>query len=351
MEWIQSIWSVRWAAGLIVAGGSLLGAWISQFLLLGILRRVASRTATQLDDKVLELLKRPIFYTLLLLGFDRAVHTWGPSQAISDTARAVFFTIAIAFWSITLMRLSRTVLQIMADRPRPGGIVQSQTLPLFEIVIKTGVLAAAIYFAMVAWHVDVGAWLASAGVVGVAAGFAAQDSLANYFAGVFIIADAPYKLKDVITLDDGTRGTVIDIGLRSTRIHTQDGVEINIPNSILGSMKIENRSAGPSIEERVAIEVGVAYGSDIEKVAELLKKTAVEVENVLAKPPPEVYFKSFGASSLDLDVKVWIRPPFFEQVRHDLHLKIYDALNQAEIEIPFPQRDLHVKEIPPTFGV
>jgi len=351
VDWVQPILENRWAAGLLVAAGSLLGAWLAQLVLMATLRRVVSHTETDLDDKVLALLKRPIFYTMLLIGFDRAIHVLGPSPMVSGTARAAFISLGIAFWSLTLMRLSRTVLKQMAKQPRPGGLIRNQTLPLFEIVIKTTVLAAAIYFAMVAWDVDVGAWLASAGVLGVAAGFAAQDSLANYFAGVFIIADAPYKLRDVITLDDGTRGTVIDIGLRSTRIHTRDGVEINIPNSILGGMKIENRSAGPSVEERCAIEVGVAYGSDIEQVTKILLVTARRVKHVLSKPAPEIYFKAFGASSLDLDVKVWIRPAHFEQVRHDLHVAIYDALNEANIEIPFPQQDLHVKEVPPSIGV
>jgi len=350
-EWATDVWRIGWASALIVAVGSILVAWIVEVAIIGILRRIASRTASDLDDKVLELLKRPIYVSVLLFGFDWSLHRLGPHDNVARLGRAALVTVAIAFWTVALMRLSRVVLRAASQRKRVSGILQAQTLPLFDILVKTGVMAAAIYMTMVAWHINVGAWLASAGVVGVAVGLAAQDSLANYFAGVFIIADAPYKLHDIITLSDGTRGRVTDIGLRSTRIHTKDGVEINIPNSVLGSMQIENRSAGPGVEERISVEVGVAYGSDMAAVIEVLRETAKRVDNVHADREPEIYFKAFGASSLDLDVKVWIRPIHFEQVRHDLHSKIYDALNEAGIEIPFPQQDVHVKEIPAAAGV
>lgn len=348
VEWLDALWSYHWAAALIVAVGSVLAAWIFEVAIVGLLRRLASRTETELDDKVLDLLKRPIYFSLLMVGLDRAIRLYDPQgEWVEDVSRSGFYSIAIVLWTIALVRVSGLLLKVLAKRKKPGALMQARTLPLFDILSKSGIIAAAIYLTMGAWHINVGAWLASAGIVGVAVGLAAQDSLSNYFAGVFIIADAPYKLHDVITLDDGTRGRVIDIGLRSTRIHTRDGVEINVPNSILGTMKIENRSGGPALEERIAVEVGVAYGSDVEKVEEILRGAAQATENLVRGREIEVYFKSFGASSLDFDVKVWIHPQYFETVRHELHVRIYEALNEAEIEIPFPQTDLHVKELPP----
>jgi len=347
METLQEIWAVGWAAALIVAIGSFVAAWVFERVILSVLSGLASRTQTTLDDVVIEQLRRPVYVSLLMIGFDWSVRRWNPpGDTVEHVSRAVFYTVAIVLWGVALHRLSGVTLKEVAKRSKNVGIVQDRTLPLFDIVARSTVLAGAIYLGMVAWHIDVGAWLASAGVLGIAAGFAAQDSLANYFAGIFIIADAPYKLHDVITLDDGTRGQVIDIGLRSTRIHTMDGVEINIPNSVLGNMKIENRSGGPAIEERISIEVGVAYGSDVDRVIETLSKTVAQVPHVLEARPPEVRFKSFGASSLDFDVKVWIHPDDFEDVRHELHVRIYKALAAEEIEIPFPQQDLYVKELP-----
>ncbi|MEZ4336168.1 MAG: mechanosensitive ion channel family protein [Sandaracinaceae bacterium] len=242
MDWLVRFFSHGWAAGLAMAIASLLGAWIVEVVVIGLARRFVARTKTDLDDKILEALRRPIYFSLLLLGLDYAVHLWGPSQVVVTTTRSISYTIAILVWSVALMRLSGTLLKERVRKPRPGGLLQTRTLPLFDILTKTGVLAAAIYLAMQAWHVDVGAWLASAGVVGVAVGLAAQDSLSNYFAGVFIIADAPYKLRDVITLDDGTRGTVTDIGLRFDP-HPHATVRSTSSNSILVD-EDRNRSGG-----------------------------------------------------------------------------------------------------------
>lgn len=347
MPQLQDIWDTHWAAALIVAAGSFAVAWLVEALILQVLRRAAARTKTELDDIAIELLRRPIYFSLLMVGIDWSVRLYDPpGELVEHVVRSSFFTVAIVIWAFALVRMTSVVLKSFARQPKPGAIMQARTLPLFDIVAKSSVLAAAIYLGMLAWHIDVGAWLASAGIVGVAVGLAAQDSLANYFAGVFIIADAPYKLHDVITLDDGTRGRVIDIGLRSTRIHTRDGVEINVPNSVLGSMKIENRSAGPGLEERIAVEVGVAYGSDVDEVIAVLERAAQKIPERVEDKSPEVYMKSFGASSLDFDVKVWIHPQHFEEVRSALFVQIYKALAEAKIEIPFPQTDLHVKELP-----
>ena len=347
MEILQQIWSYHWAASLIVGLGSFVVAWLVERIILGVLRRIAATTKTRLDDLVLDLLRRPIFFSLLFIGFDWSVRLLDPPGTITESmTRSVMYTLAIFLWSLALVRMSSLLLRALSKRKSQTGLMQPRTLPLFDILSKTGILAGAIYFIMEAWHINVGAWLASAGVVGVAVGLAAQDSLANYFAGVFIIADAPYKLNDTITLDDGTRGRVTDIGLRSTRIHTLDGVEINVPNSILGSMKIENRSGGPGVEERMAVDIGVAYGSDIDQVLEVLYAAVAPLPLLVKGREPLVLFKSFGASSLDFDVKVWAHPDHFEHVRHDMRVAIYKALAANAIEIPFPQTDLHVKELP-----
>lgn len=347
MEYLREIWSHHWAAALIVGLGSFFVAWLVERVIIGVLRRIASRTKTRLDDLLLDLLKRPLYFSLLFIGLDWSVRLLNPPGDITeDLTRSVMYTLAIFLWSVALVRMSGMLLRAMSKRQKPNALMQPRTLPLFDILSKTGILAAAIYFVMDAWHINVGAWLASAGVVGVAVGLAAQDSLANYFAGVFIIADAPYKLHDTITLDDGTRGRVTDIGLRSTRIHTLDGVEINVPNSILGQMKIENRSAGPNVEERVSVPIGVAYGSDVDQVVEVLHTAVKDLPYLIAGRAAEVYFVSFGASSLDFDVKVWIHSDNFEKVKHQVHIAIYKALADNQIEIPFPQTDLHVKELP-----
>ena len=119
--------------------------------------------------------------------------------------------------------------------------------------------------------------LAGAGVIGIAVGFAARDTLANLISGVSIVADAPYKLGDYIVLDTGERGVVSSLGIRSTRLMTRDDVEVSIPNAVIGSAKIINESGGPWEKYRIRIPVGVAYGSDTELAHRLMLETAREL--------------------------------------------------------------------------
>jgi small-conductance mechanosensitive channel len=221
-------------------------------------------------------------------------------------------------------------------------------LPLFETALKVILLALAVYFIFLAWNINVTAWVASAGIVGLALSFAAKDSLSNLFAGVSIAADAPYKTGDFIVLDSGERGQVTQIGLRSTRILTRDDVEITIPNGIIGNSKIVNEAGGPSARHRIRVAVGVAYGSDIDQVIEVLQRIAVTHDDVCNTPEPRVRLRGFGDSSLDFELLSWINQPVDRgRVVHELNCSVYKAFIEESIEIPFPQRDLHVRTMVP----
>ena len=152
---------------------------------------------------------------------------------------------------------------------------------------------------------------------------------------------------DFIILDSGERGVVTDIGLRSTRILTRDDVEITVPNGIIGNGKIINEAGGPPAQHRIRVAVGVAYGSDIDQVIEVLEKVGADNDSVLAAPAPRVRFRQFGDSSLDFELLGWIARPIDRgRVRHELNCAVYKALNENSIEIPYPQRDLHVRTMP-----
>ncbi len=141
-------------------------------------------------------------------------------------------------------------------------------------------------------------WLASAGVIGIAVGFAAKDTLANLFSGMFILADAPYKIGDYIVLDNGDRGLVRHIGLRSTKILTRDDVEVTIPNAIINNSKIINQSGGPEKRFRLRIAISVAYGTRIEDVRTATITIANSEELVLQTPSPKLRFCRFEASAI-----------------------------------------------------
>ncbi|MCC6873415.1 MAG: mechanosensitive ion channel family protein [Sandaracinaceae bacterium] len=345
--WLRYLDEHAWAGALAIALGSFLVAWLVEVVIIGLLARLAARTKTTVDDQVLGLLKQPVYLTVVLLGLNWSLAIVSRSTDLTRYGRASLQTVAIVIWSVALVRVGTILLRHFSALGKATSFFQPRTQPIFDIVLKTGVLGSAAYLALIAWDINVGAWLASAGIVGIAVGFAARDSLANYFAGLFILADAPYKLGDVIVLDDGTRGRVTDIGLRSTRILTRDDIEINIPNSILGNMKVVNASAGPSPAARLAVDVSVAYGSDVPEVCRALRECVAGAPHVSSAHAPIVYFVKMSDSGLQFILYAWVEDPgLFEIVRHELNTRAYDALRAAKIEIPFPKQDLYIKELP-----
>lgn len=309
--------------------------------------RLAKRTSSNLDNTFIELLHRPLFWTVLLTGTLAALHLLELSPAFNKIARATFGTVLIFLWSLFVLRTLRIILRRLSDRAEGHSLIRSQTLPLFDNLLLIIVLVVAIYFIFGSWGVDMTAWLASAGIAGIAIGFAAKDTLSNLFSGVFILADAPYKIGDYIVLDSGQRGMVTHIGIRSTRLLTRGDVEITIPNAIIGNSSIINESGGPYEKFRIRVAVGVAYGTDVDEVRGILMEIAEAEEGLCEEPEPRVRFRTFGESSLDFELLGWVEKPELRgRIIDSLNTTIYKRFNEEGIEIPYAKRDLYIKEMP-----
>jgi len=312
-------------------------------------RSLAGRTTTDLDDRLITELRRPAVVSVVLLGAWLALLNFALGEGPRDLAGSLLATSLLLVWTRTLLRLARTVLEFLSQREPRSILVEQRTMPLFEMIAKVLVLGSGAYGLMLAWDIDVTAWLASAGVLGIAVGFAAQETLSNMLAGVMIIADAPYKIGDYLVLDGTTRGRVTDIGLRSTRLLTEYNIEIVVPNSEMAGATITNESGGGSERSRIMVDAGVAYGSDVDKVRALLLDVARATPDVLSGQPgfePEVHFRAMGDSSLDFGLLVWIdRPELRLKVIDRLNTAIYKGLVAAGFEIPFPQRDVHLYDM------
>lgn len=334
----------------IIAAAFMIVGKIADWIISGIIGRIANKSVNEYDDRFVALVHRPVFLSFVLLGLALATRRMGISATPEFITIGVLKTIAIFVWFSTLSNLMKLLVEVFS-RTKDSKIAQTGMLSLLHNVMKIVVVALAGYFLFLAWNINVTAWLASAGIVGLALSFAAKDTLSNLFAGVSIIMDAPYKTGDFIILDSGERGVVTDIGLRSTRILTRDDVEITIPNGVIGNGKIINEAGGPSSQHRIRVAVGVAYGSDVDQVIEVLEEVAVENNDVLVTPAPRVRFRLFGESSLDFELLVWIARPIDRgRVKHELNCAVYKALNKYNIEIPFPQRVLHVRTMPELKG-
>ena len=184
-----------------------------------------------------------------------------------------------------------------------------------------------------------------AGALGVGIGFGLQNIVSNFVSGLIILGERPIQIGDRVDLGNDTVGKVMHIGARATHVLTNDNITIIVPNSEFITGRVTNWSIGdPKVRFRVP--VGVGYGSDPRLVEKLLLAVAAANPHVLIDPPPSVRFVEFGDSSLNFELRVWsidmvTRPG---ALRSELNFAIWDTFKEHGIEIPFPQRDLHVKE-------
>lgn len=312
-----------------------------------IVTQLTIRTKVTWDDKIIDLLTVPLFWTLFLFGLLMALIPLNLSKVMDEIAVSMVTTLLIIFWSVFILRLMAITLNVMSENALDHSIIRKQTKPLFQNLAYIVIFILAIYLVFTSWSIDMTAWLASAGIAGIAIGFAAKDTLANLFAGVFILADSPYKIGDYIVLDSGERGKVTHIGIRSTRLLTRGDVEITIPNAVMGNSRISNESGGPHVKYRLNVSVGVAYGSDVDQVRALLMEIAEKEKGVCDDPEPRVRFRTFGASSLDIDLLCWVETPEVRgRVLDSLNTTIYKRFNDENIEIPYSKQDVYIKEMP-----
>lgn len=232
----------------------------------------------------------------------------------------------------------RAITRILARTPLPPG---SQ----FGIarIFGYGFIALGLYLGLQFAGIDIGSLAILAGAVGVGLGFGLQNIVSNFISGIIILVERPINLGDRVEVG-GTAGDVVKISLRSTTVVTNDNISIIVPNSEFITSQVINWSHGdPKV--RLHIAFGVAYGSDVARLRELMPQIALQHPKVLPSPPPELFFRGFGESSLDFELGVWtsaltIRP---RKLISDLNYAIEAALNANGFEIPFPQRDLHVR--------
>ena len=336
-----------WLQALVVISATFILAMIFDRIIARALAKLARRTQFRFDNYLVEHLHRPVFLTLLLVGLALAVNLLQLGNPYEGFIFSVLESLGYLIWTFFLIRATRELLGAIATNEQSLPVVNPQTLPLFQNLVVIGIVVFAVYIIFSAWNVDMTAWLASAGIIGIAVGFAAKDTLANLFSGVFIMADAPYKIGDYVVLDSGERGEVTHIGIRSTRLMTRDDVEVTVPNSVMGNTKITNESGGPHEKYRIRVQVGVAYGSDIDLVRDVLMDIALANESVCEDPEPRVRFRRFGGSSLDFELLCWIDQPVLRgRVLDQLNCAVYKRFIEEKIEIPYSKHDLYIKQMP-----
>ena len=221
----------------------------------------------------------------------------------------------------------------------------SRGLPeLISSMVHYLLLLLVFFFAINAGNVELNKFTVLTGALGVGVGFGLQNIVNNFISGLILQFERPIHVGDVLDID-GTTGKVTRIGIRSSTVKTFQGAEVIIPNGNFISGKVINWTLSESLR-RVELPVGVAYGTDPKVVSKILDQAANAHESVLTSPPPAVYFKEFADSSLNFELQFWVmQESNGVKVKSEVALVVMELLDQAGIEIPFPQRDLRLRSV------
>jgi len=207
-------------------------------------------------------------------------------------------------------------------------------------------LVIGVYIALEFVGIDLSSLAFLAGAIGVGIGFGLQNIINNFVSGIIILAERPISLGDRIEVA-GIAGQVTKISLRSTTVVTNDNIAMIVPNAEFISATVTNWSHSDP-KTRFRLPVGVHYNSDVRVVEKALLEAAAECEDVLQDPPPAVRFLEFGDSSLNFELRVWSRTIYKQPnlIRSKVNFLIWDKFKEYDIEIPYPQQDLYIKEAP-----
>lgn len=324
-----------------------IGRRLVKLLLDQVLWRLAGRTRTTFDDVLLEVVRLPAYWLLVVLALHVAIRrldflprAW--NAPLQDLFFVLYFVVGFLFvWRFVDKILTWFGREVALRTETP---LDEQLLPFFRRVALILVALIGLITLLSHFGVNVSAMVTTLGIASLAIALAAQTSLSDTINGFLIMLDRPFRIGDRIEiLDINTWGDVVDIGLRSTRIRTRDNRMVIIPNSVIGQSLIVNHSY-PDTQYRIQVDVGVAYGTDIELARQTMIEAVRTVEGVVQERPVEALFLEFGDSALIFRVRWWIRSyQDTRQMFDRVNTAIYKALQEAGIQIPFPQRDVHHK--------
>ncbi len=315
-----------------------------------LLKSRAKRTESVIDDIILSSIGKPLILFLIIITVysTLATSTLIPPEytwILDNRYLLVCITILVTwiFWSFVKNVANQYEEYILQSATNEAGI---RFYHFFRSTFSYIVWIIAGIIILKILNVDITPLLAAGGIVGIAAGFAGKDILGNFFSGALLAADQPFRIGDRIQVQDYI-GDVIAIGPRSTRIQTLDSQLITIPNSILTNDVVINY-AEPDLKMKVRINIGVAYGSDIQKVKTILFRIADEIIKTglcLGDPKPSVFFLEFAESSLNLQMIVWTEKyTMTYEIRDFINCRIQMEFQREGIEIPFPQMDVHMNK-------
>ena len=335
----------RWLLALCVLLLGLGAGWLLRRWLLGRLRALAARTATRADDFLLEASRGLWAPGILMLSAVLALRV----APLGVDLRSALARLALSgFLALAVVLAARFASAALAG-PTSVGLPGRPTL--LQTAARLAIFAAGSLLVLDNLGVEVTSLLTALGVGSLAVGLALQPTLANFFAGLHLSMAQPIRVGDFVELEDGTQGHVADIGWRATKLRQLANNLVIVPNSRLAEMRLINYSM-PDSPQAVLVAVGVAYGSDLERVERVTVEVAREVQRELPQADPShepfLRFGAFGESAIEFNVI--LRSVAFTDrwpLIHEFVRRLDRRYRVEGIEIPFPQRVVHRAEAQP----
>lgn len=268
------------------------------------------------------------------MGINEAVIK-GIKTRITSIAIAIAVLVASVLFALLTRRLMRRSLK--------GRLPEYMYKPIENIVFYS-IIFAGVVAALYPLGINLSGLIVAGGIAGIVIGFASQQAVSNLISGMFLLMEQPLRIGDPVSLE-GVEGVVSDINVFSTKVRTWDGTIVRIPNSTVFTSIITNYYRTRA--RRVEIRIGLSYDTDIEKALEVLHRLMDEHPFCLVNPAPEVFVQDYGDSAIVFTMRCWAPPPVWFRTKVELQTRLKEELDKAGIEIPFPQLDLHVKDVPP----
>ncbi len=325
----------------VIAVTTVIAAWAVRFLGNRAAGAVCRWSGMGIQGQLFEIISRPLWVTVVFIGVILEIQWVMPSPMADFAVAGAAKTGLAIMWAVALGR----VLYLVCEKLRVSHPHGAQVFLLTENIGIAIICLMGVLTVLSVWRIDLTPFLASAGFAGIVAALAAKDTLANFFGGINVFLDRPFKPGDYIILNEGERGEVVHIGLRSTKILTMDDILVSVPNAVIANSKIVNESA-PNPSFRVKTKVSVSYNSDADKVEKLLLEAACGNPWVADKPAPQVRFRAFGDSGLEFYLLFWIlESKDRDKALHEVNRAILKKFNQAGIVFAVPQIDIYMRQL------
>lgn len=329
---------------LLIFAASFVVAVFVKLIIQKVLKPLAKKTKTKVDDLIIKSISSIIFYVVIVLGFKIAIQHFEFETSLYTRLVDSLLVVIVTFLSLKIItNFTRHWLTEWAAKTK--STADDRLIPLVAKILKTVVVILACIFIFDAWNINITPLLTTAGIAGLAIGFAVRDSLANILGGIQLVLDKTFKVGDKIQLDSGEMGVILDIGLRSTKLKTYDNEVIYIPNGSLANTKVKNFTV-PDLSIRVNVNFGVVYGADPERVRQVVIEALKNIDTVIGEPEPMVQFLNMSDFSLDFVARAWVAS-YTDAYSTKIAMtdEIYLALNKAKIGIPFPTRTIYTKNL------